>query len=63
MRIFLHCLCGVSGKGLKQMGTEDRRGDGPFKVLEGLGLSGSSAVGAVILTAEEEGREKKDMSP
>lgn len=48
---------------MRQMGTEVRKGHEPFKVLEGLGLSGSSGVGAVILTAEEEGREKKDMSP
>ncbi len=34
---------------------------GPF--LDGLGLGGSSEGGAEILTAEEEGRAKKDMSP
>ena len=63
MRIFLHCLWGVSGKGVEKMRVERRRWNGPFNVLEGFGLSGSSAVGAVILTADEEGREKKDMSP
>lgn len=48
-------------RGMKGMGTEDEQEYELF--LEGLGLSGSSGVGAVILTAEEEGREKKDISP
>ena len=37
--------------------------DRPFLAGDGFGLAGSSEGGAEILTAAEEGRAKKDMSP